>query len=438
MRIPQPPPELPVDAFVSTVNRVVQAPEIFQRADYLHWDELRHREPPAGLSRTEWWVGLRMLRTTMARKLPFLGVQGGGFSFQLPDEMLSALHAIDGRAGGRTVGSGLDDGSRKASQYIVSSLMEEAVTSAQLEGAATTRRVAKDMLRGERAPQDASETMIANNYAAIQWIQAARHERMTPERVLELHRVITEGTLSSEQSGVLRAGDDIAVRGPFGEVLHQPPPASELSERLVALCAFANGEADEGFVHPVIRAITVHFMLSYDHPFEDGNGRTARALFYWMMLRQGYWLMEYLSISRLLKKAPAQYARAFLYVETDQNDLTYFLLHQVRTLLQAIDELDLYLEKKSQEMARVQRLIRGDSGLNHRQKALIAHVLRHSDPQYTIASHQKSHGVVYQTARTDLSGLVEMGFLEQRKVGNAFVYWPVADLSSRLKEPHNY
>jgi hypothetical protein len=75
-------------------------------------------------------------------------------------------------------------------------------------------------------------------------------------------------------------------------------------------------------VHPVLRAILLHFMIGYDHPFADGNGRTARALFYWSMARSGYWLMEYTSISHILRKAPARYMRAYLHTETDKNDTT--------------------------------------------------------------------------------------------------------------------
>jgi Fic family protein len=92
-------------------------------------------------------------------------------------------------------------------------------------------------------------------------------------------------------------------------------------------------------VHPVVRAILIHFMLGYDHPFYDGNGRTARALFYWSLARSGYWLMEYVSISRLLRQAPAQYARAYRHTETDDNDTTYFIVHQLEVIQQAIAAL---------------------------------------------------------------------------------------------------
>ena len=84
---------------------------------------------------------------------------------------------------------------------------------------------------------------------------------------------------------------------------------------MAAMCAFANGETPGYFIHPAVRAIILHFWLAYDHPFEDGNGRTARALFYWVMAAQGYRLTEYLSISRLLYTARSKYRRSFLLTE---------------------------------------------------------------------------------------------------------------------------
>ena len=92
-------------------------------------------------------------------------------------------------------------------------------------------------------------------------------------------------------------------------------------------------------MHPAIRAIILHFWLAYDHPFIDGNGRTARALFYWLMLRHGYWLFEFISISEIILKAPVQYGEAFLYTETDQNDLTYFIIHQTEVIRKSMQSL---------------------------------------------------------------------------------------------------
>ena len=221
-------------------------------------------------------------------------------------------------------------------------------------------------------------------------------------------------------------------------VLHTPPEADSLPERLERLCEFANGSADdEPFVHPVVRAILVHFLLGYDHPFLDGNGRTARALFYWSMARQGYWLIEYVSISRLLRQASAQYGRAYLYTETDGNDTTYFLLHQLAVIGRAIQALHDYLARKAAQQRSAENLLRHSpllaENLNHRQVALLSHAMKHPGHGYTMESHRRSHRVAYQTARSDLLTLVALNLLEQRKRGRAFHFIAPSDLRRRIE-----
>jgi Fic family protein len=205
--------------------------------------------------------------------------------------------------------------------------------------------------------------------------------------------------------------------------------------RLDALCAFANATADEKapFIHPVVRAILLHFMLAYDHPFTDGNGRTARALFSWHMRTHGYWLVEYLSISRILREAPAQYARAFLYTETDAGDTTYFLLHQLQTIRRAVEELHRYLERKVREVRHVERLLDGAADFNHRQITLLGNALRDGSRTHTFTEHATSHRVTHETARADLSDLAERGLLERTKVGRQHVFHAPADLVERLR-----
>jgi Fic family protein len=317
-------------------------------------------------------------------------------------------------------------------RYIISSLIEESVTSSQLEGASTTTDVAKDMIRSGRRPIDRSEQMIFNNYRGMRFVQSHSKNPLTPELVFELHRIVTADTLDEPgKAGRFRGrADNIVVEDPSGHVLHVPPDAKELSARLDAMCAFANDRPDDVFLHPVIRSIILHFWLGYDHPFVDGNGRTARALFYWSMLSQNYWLTEFLSISQILKRAPAQYSRSFVYTETDENDLTYFILHQLRVISRAIDTN--YLRRKMQEVRQVQSLLKQSGDLNHRQLALLSHAFRHPDMNYTIQSHQTSHNVVYQTARTDLLDLVDRGLLVQRKVGKAYAFVAPTNLGERL------
>jgi Fic family protein len=215
--------------------------------------------------------------------------------------------------------------------------------------------------------------------------------------------------------------------------LHSPPEAKELAGRLQAMCDFANGKTPAFFVHPAVRAILLHFWLAYDHPFVDGNGRTARALFYWSMLHAGYWLFEFISISSILKKAPARYGVSFLHSENDDNDLTYFIVAQAKVIRRAIEGLHAYIDEKTVEVREVEARVRALERFNHRQADLIRHALKHPYQEYTIGGHQKSHNVVYQTARTDLLDLHVRGALEQKKRGKKMIFTVPRDLADRLK-----
>lgn len=131
------------------------------------------------------------------------------------------------------------------------------------------------------------------------------------------------------------------------------------------------------------------------------------------MLSQGYWLTKFLTISAILKKAPGQYTAAFQYTETDENDLTYFLIYQLEVIVGAIKELHGYLDRKIAEVQEAERLAKVQ-GLNHRQLALLGNAMWNAGTGFTIRSHATSHAVVYQTARSDLFGLVAAGLLEAR------------------------
>jgi Fic family protein len=215
--------------------------------------------------------------------------------------------------------------------------------------------------------------------------------------------------------------------------MHEPPPAEQLPARLERLCAFANGNSDTGYLPPVVRAILVHFMLAYDHPFVDGNGRTARLLFYWSMLSQDYWLAEFLPISRLLKKAPMQYARSFLHSEQDDGDLTYFVLYQLGIIQRAIRDLHEYLGRKVAETQQLRKALKAMSRqFNYRQLALLEHAVRSPGAVYTVASHSMSHNVVAQTARTDLQALAQQGLLIRTTSGRGHAWSPASDLGRHL------
>lgn len=418
-------------------------------AGYLNWEDFRLQfaveaedgEEAEGIDEKaaqEAWMILKLGRRQQYRALPFVDVFGRAFQYSVPAEAVELLHLIERDTASAPRAFESLTSTQTKTTYLRKSLVEEAIRSSQLEGTVTTRRAAKDLIHAGKEPVQAGERRIFNNYQALQQVRDWTDEPITPARVLELHAIITRGTLEdATASGRIRTDDEqVEVVDDSGEVLHEPPDAVELDERLQTLCDFANGDGDE-FVHPVIRAMLAHFALVHDRPFVDGNGRVARALFYWTMARGGYRLAQYASISRVLRKSRAQQTRAFLDTINDDNDATYFVLYQLNVLSKAITELHEYLERKSAEIKDIAERIEHDatveSDLNKRQLDLIANALKEPSAIYTIESHKRTHGTAYATSRADLLELAELGLLDHQKRGRHFVFVPVPELRSKLQ-----
>jgi Fic family protein len=440
----KPIPDTPAAAELFTLprevfQRVIQAVPHLDDSTYLHWDTLRHRSPPDGLSVREWWYALKFKR--MGGELaiaPLLSMRGAPLTVSRHARADAAMARMDRLLAGRVAMPEATRNPATRDEYIASSLMEEAIHSSLFEGAASTREEAKDMLRSARAPINRDERMILNNYRAMQRLREMANTALSLDTLLELHRVLTEGTLDRpEHAGRIQTPDDTRIRiidDRIGRVVHAPPPAEQLPERMQRLIAFANADdiVDGQYVHPVLRSILLHFQLAYDHPFYDGNGRTARALFYWSMLRHGYWLAEFLSISRPIYQRRRPYERAFLEVESDHQNATYFVLQQLEVLQQAVDDLFAHVERKDQAQRRLRQQIAGRDDLNHRQLALLDHALHHPDARYSHESHAKSQRVAIMTARSDLHGLVALGWLSKLRVSKRDVYTPVDNLARLL------
>lgn len=453
MKLPEDPP--PFSNLFSNIEKTEVNQKIMSRVfsliptdigkdrdkEYLHWDKLKYRKLPEHVeNHEEWWYVTKFRRVSSYRQLPFRSKSGDPFVYWVPDPLQQRLHEIDQQASGRVQIAEEVTNPATRDRYLVSSLIEEAITSSQLEGASTTHKVAKEMLRESRRPKDKSEKMIFNNYQAMSFIREVVDQPLSKELLLELHRIVTVDTLDDPGAvGKFRtSNEDVAVYDERDNtLLHVPPIADELESRIDVLCSFANSSEKRGeFLHPLILSILLHFMVGYDHPFVDGNGRTARALFYWSMAKHGYWMMEYISISAILKMGPAKYARSYLYTENDANDTTYFLDFNSRVIIRAIINLQQYLGRKAKEIKQVENIL--DSSLftkylNYRQLAIISYALRNPTGTYSIESHRKSHNVSYPTARSDLLELVEYDLLKKRKLGNTFIFTPDENMQVKLK-----
>lgn len=411
-----------------------------KKGRYLHWSQLKWRVPKG--EELAIWKAVKFKRISLMKYLPLKDERGERFSYCTPHSMEAMLHHVVKLAGGNIGGIDESGGTdRIQKKFLVSSLiMEEAITSAQLEGASTTREVAKKMLEDEREPMDEDERMILNNYLLLRYAERIKNEELSIDQILQFHRIATQGTTENNVSpGEFRKDNEIYVEDGDGNIAHQPPDYSLIQDRLAQLCDFANadhsGKDGSSFIAPIVKAIILHFMIGYEHPFRDGNGRTARALFYWYMLKCEYNLFKYVSISKLLKENPKEYGLSFMYTERDQNDLTYFIYYQLEVILSSFQELEKYLNEKASEFQQIAEVLdktKWGELLNFIQKDLLKKAVKEPGRVFTAKEVAVSYSISQNTSRAYLNKLLDFKLLLSSKDGKTTMYIAPSDLLSKL------
>lgn len=377
-----------------------------------------------------------MARSSARVAIPgFFDVRGHAFSFCRLDAIDRATHQLDRRDAVREMVEAIGNEALRT-EYRIDQLMEEAISSSLIEGARlTTRAQAKALMLDGRKPSDKGERMVVNNYLAMQRLLDLARRELTLDDLLEIHAILGADALDEPRSeGRLRtAREEVRIEDAVtGDTWFVPPPASELRPRLQAMLAFAHEETDRPFIHPLLRAMILHFWLAYLHPFVDGNGRMARALFYWQMLRSNYDFAQYLSISGPIERSRRAYYRAFVLTETDDGDLTYFLLHQLNVLERATDDLIRHLSERAAQLGRVSRAFSETLALAPRQQAALAYLVRQPGASVTVKGHATSHAVTYLTARKDLQQLEELALVRRLRVGKTDRYFAADDVRAQL------
>jgi len=125
-------------------------------SEYLYWDKVKYMAPK-GVDKQVLWQAVKIQRRLKAQEIQFGNCV---FHFTITKDMLALLHDFDMNLGGSLGTKSIIPATDK-SYYLISSIMEEAIASSQMEGASTTRRIAKDMLRKQLKPNNKSQQMIA-------------------------------------------------------------------------------------------------------------------------------------------------------------------------------------------------------------------------------------------------------------------------------------
>lgn len=418
------------------MNYFTKYQDVDSKGRYLYWDEFRWRVEKDDNPQMAWW-STKMMRLFKLKEIELYDKEEHHFNFCIPDSLQAKLYKIVNISR-----QGIVPHNSLKQNFLISSLiMEEAISSSQLEGASVTRRIAKDMLSHAKKPKSEDEQMILNNYLLMKELKIVKNEELNIPMILSFHKIATQNTTENGVvPGEFRANNEIFISsGRDGEIVHQPPCYTKLPERLAKLCIFANdkhdGEHGSVFIDPIVKAIILHFMIGYEHPFSDGNGRTARAIFYWYMLKNGFDYFEYISISKFLKEAPKKYGMSYLYSEIDDNDLTYFIYYQVEVILRAVDELLSYLQAKSREFEEIATLLQGSKigeRLNFVQKDIVKKALKTPGRIFTAKEISVDYDVSANSARKYLNSLSKEKILISSKIGKSVVYIAHSDIKMVL------
>ncbi|MDH3890600.1 MAG: Fic family protein [candidate division Zixibacteria bacterium] len=396
--------------------------ESTSRPEYLFWDKAKYKSRPQGVSAGEFWSLIKLFRQHSPNRTNTIirDERDTPFSWQPLPGQDYFLHEIDMELGGALMANVIDDDATRQ-RFITRGIIEEAIASSQLEGANTTRRVAKQMLLEKRKPANKSERMIINNYNAMRAVESQLGKKtLSIETLLDLHVMLTKDTIDDSLVGRFRRDKDeiVVCDAATNIVYHVPPSERFMKKEIKRFIQYANDTSKEvQFVHPLIKAILIHFWMGFLHPFADGNGRMARTLFYWYLLKNNYWAFSYLPVSKVIKNSPAQYRDAYIYSEQDDNDLTYFIDYNFRRITQAKRDFETYCKRKEIQNRKMAGIARAKYNLNDRQIQLLRYLHKNSSASTAIKTYAQIHGVSRPTSRKDLEQLEQLGLLSSTKLG---------------------
>lgn len=386
---------------------------------YLNKIEIGFRLP-GEFSLPEVWQEIQKERRSKAEPLTLMDEKGRNFWYVNTKPLQAKLHQIDSR-GKDSLYSYIKP--EIESELVFDSILEEAWASNIIEGAFTTHKRAKELVRRNLTPKDKNELMMKNNHQAMTFIIENLESDFSIDFILNLHHIITQDTLEDQEYAGKFRDDDVFIRDKTNTVIFKPMTAEKIEESFKNLVTWVNTQSDEDFIHPIVKASIIHFFFVYVHPFFDGNGRTARALFYFYLLKNRYDFFKYFSISALIAKQKEKYYKAIKEVEDYDNDLTYFLIYSADVVMKSIDEiLDKIAKKYTSDRISKSLDLRGVY-INKRQKKLIKILIDLDHKSITTRRYQKIFKVSYGTARSDLNELSEKGLLQKMKLGKGFLYY---------------
>ncbi len=375
--------------------------------NYVHWDKFKDMQLPEPDYRLDIWSkALGERDQGFYRRLSFPSFN---IKWWISNNLESQLHKLDiGLAGGRDLQVLLEP--RHVHRHKTNALLDESIGSAQLAGVSVSKKSAKEMLLKKRAPRDVNEQVCINIYKALQLAYQKKEENLTEALLLQLHQLLTKDTIKLKGIGQYRTNNKVDLSAVDLSGGYKPADLTFIPAVAEQLISFYNDDAEPFFIHPLVKASLIHYIITTARPFKDGNGRMARLLAQMYLLKKAYWVSEFISVSNVVSKFRQQYHKAFVQAQTDDNNAGYFIQFYIQSTQMAFKSLRDFALRITKE--KVEKPVQKIPGYNERQTSVLQWLKEDGAKMITIRELRSVYGVSKETARTDLTALVEKGWIK--------------------------
>jgi Fic family protein len=327
---------------------------------------------------------------------------------------------------GRLLGRMAMLGFRLQQQANLTVLTEDAVKSSEIEGEMLPRNSVRSSLARRLGLPDAAAAAEPDRRAEgvvdmlLGATQNFRHP-LTRDRLCGWQAALfPTGYSGTTKIAVGRWRDDAdgpmqVVSGPAGrqKVHFEAVPASAVDDEMARFLVWFNAEAP---VEGLLRAGLAHLWFVTIHPFDDGNGRVARAIADLALAQSEGEGLRFYSLSAQIRRQRAGYYDILERTQRGTMDVTAWLLWFVECLGRAIDGAD-ELVAQVLDKARFWQM-HGDKPFNERQRLVLNRVLDGFQGKLTAKKWSTLAKVSIATAQRDINDLVDQGVLDRGLAGS--------------------